>query len=201
MSTQAKRTQPASISDYLAALPDDRRVLVEAVRQMVIENLDDGFEEGIQYGMIGWYIPHRFYPDGYHCDPKQPVPFLALASQKNYVSLYLMGIYADASERERFERDWAAAGLKLDMGKSCLRFKRLDDISLPILAETLRRMPSSRFLELYEAAIPPKRRRSTSGARAGADRSKGADVSSSTGPKRAAKQGTKPGTGRAQPKP
>lgn len=167
------------------------------MRTVILESLDDGFEEGIQYGMIGYYVPHRLYPAGYHCDPKQPLPFLGLASQKNHLSLYLMGLYGDASERERFEREWGAAGLKLDMGKACLRFKRLEDLSLPILAESLRRMPSKRFIEVYEAAIPAKGRR----ARASTKATKGpTQASTKASTKTPAKPSTtaKRSTGRAR---
>lgn len=92
------RSEAATVKKYLAALPADRRAAIEAVRKVVLENLDDGYEEGMQYGMIGYFVPHSVYAPGYHCDPRQPVPFAALASQKNYMSLYLMSAYGEGPE-------------------------------------------------------------------------------------------------------
>src|SRR2546422_9479863 len=112
------QSKASSVREYIDALPEDRRKTVEAVREVILKNLDKDYEEGMQYGMIGYYVPHRVYPPGYHCDPRQPLPFAALASQKNYMALYLMSIYSP--ERARwFEEAWAKTGKKLDMGKCC----------------------------------------------------------------------------------
>src|SRR4051812_44723340 len=92
------RSQAASVEDYLRLLPDDRRAAIATVRDVIVQNLDRSYEEGMQYGMIGYYVPHRVYPKGYHCDPKQPLPFAALASQKNYMSLYLMSVYCSCTD-------------------------------------------------------------------------------------------------------
>src|SRR5581483_11397662 len=105
------------------------------VRQVILRSLDRDYEEGMQYGMIGYYVPHRIYPAGYHCDPRQPLPFAALASQKNYLSLYLMSVYCGcgddddaASQHARWFRDeWAKTGKKMDMGKACIRFRKPED--------------------------------------------------------------------------
>jgi hypothetical protein len=144
--------QATTVEQYLSGLPEDRRKALEAVRQVLLENLDKDYEEGMQYGMIGYYVPHRVYPAGYHCDPKQPLPFAGLASQKNHMSLYLMCTYGD-SELSRWFRDaWAKTGKKLDMGKSCVRFKRLDDLALDVIAEAIRRVPAKKYIESCEAA-------------------------------------------------
>src|SRR5579863_9673599 len=122
------QSQATTVADYLASLPEDRRIVISAVRDVIRKNLDPDFEEGMQYGMIGYYVPHRVYPAGYHCDPKQPLGFAALGSQKNYMSLYLMCVYGDQEQRKRFESAWAKSGKKLNMGKSCVRFTKLDDL-------------------------------------------------------------------------
>jgi hypothetical protein len=152
-------SKAGSVDEYLASLPDDRRQVIEAVRKVILANLDSEFAEGVQYGMIGYYVPHSVFPAGYHCDPKQPLPYAALASQKNHVSLHLMGLYispdsdADGENPETrwFREAWAASGKKLDLGKACLRFKKLDDLALDVLAEAFRRLPAQRYIERYQA--------------------------------------------------
>ena len=110
------QSKAATPQEYLAGLPEDRRKALETVRQVVLKNLDNDFEEGMQYGMIGYYVPHRVHPAGYHCDPRQPLPFAALASQKNYMAIYHMCVYSDATNPNRFREEWAKTGKKLDMG-------------------------------------------------------------------------------------
>ncbi|MEJ7804622.1 MAG: DUF1801 domain-containing protein [Telluria sp.] len=150
---QSPATTPQA---YLAALPDERSTIIMAVRDVILANLDPQYAEAMQYGMLSYVIPHSIYPAGYHCDPKQPIPFAALASQKNYLSLYLMGLYVgcagtDESDDARWFRSaWAASGKKLDMGKACVRFKKLDDLPLDVIGEAIRRMPAQRYLALYE---------------------------------------------------
>ena len=147
----------SSVSAYLASLPDDRRAAIETVRKLILKNLDKGFEEGMQYGMIGYYVPHKLFPAGYHCDPKQPLPFAALASQKNYMSLYLMGVYCgcgDSSTDEtpdaRWFRDaWGKTGKKLDMGKACVRFRKIDDVALDVVGEAIKRISAKAYIERY----------------------------------------------------
>ena len=146
------QSNASAVEEYLAQLPDDRRRAIEAVRAVILENLDRDYEEGMQYGMIGYYVPHRVYPAGYHCDPKQPLPFAALASQKNYMSLYLMCVYGETPLAAWFRDAWAASGKKLDMGKACVRFKRLEDLSLDSIAEAIRRMPARKWIEICEGA-------------------------------------------------
>jgi len=153
------QSKAATVSEYLAALPPDRRAAIESVRSVILRNLDREYEEGMQYGMIGYYVPHRVYPPGYHCDPKQPLPFVALASQKDYMSLYLGCVYL-SPETERWFRDaWARSGKKLDMGKSCLRFRRLDDLALDVVGEAVRRTPVRNLIASYEAALKAPRDR------------------------------------------
>ena len=147
---------PPAVADYLAALPDDRRDVVRALRDAIAGALPDGYEEGLQYGMIGYYVPHSRYPHGYHCDPKQPVPFASVASQKNHVGLYLFCVYMDSDLQRRFAEAWTAGGRKLDMGKGCVRVKKTQfgDLPLDVIARTVADMPVADFLARYEAGLP-----------------------------------------------
>ncbi len=144
-------SKPTTVAQYLASLPADRRAAMEAVRKVILANLDGGYEEGIQYGMIGYYVPHSVYPPGYHCDPQQPLPFASLASQKNHMAVYLMCNYCSPKENEWFLEAWAKTGKKLDMGKSCVRFKKLDDLALDVIGKSIARMPAVKFIANYEA--------------------------------------------------
>ena len=143
----------SSVAEYLASLPEERRLALEEIRKTIRANLHRDFEEGMQYGMIGYYLPHAKYPDGYHCDPTQPLPFAAVASQKNHISLYLYCVYASEEDRSTFVEEWTATGQRLDMGSSCVRAKRLDQIPLEVVGRALRRMDSKRFVECYEASL------------------------------------------------
>jgi hypothetical protein len=153
------QSKAATVDKYLAELPDERRKIVQAVRELMLENLDKQYEEGMQYGMIGYYVPHKVYPAGYHCDPRQPLPFAGLASQKNHLSLYLMCVYAGGEMSEWFQRAWAKTGKKLDMGKACVRFKKLDDLALDVIAQAVRRMPAKKYIAFYETATQDVRER------------------------------------------
>ncbi|MDX2268246.1 MAG: DUF1801 domain-containing protein [Bryobacter sp.] len=151
-----------TVEQYLAELPEDRRAAIEAVRKVIRKHKDKRVEEGMQYGMIGYYVPHKVYPAGYHCDPKQPLPFAALASQKNYMSLYLFCQYVrgDGNDGEVwFREEWAKTGKKLNMGKSCIRFKKAEDLALDLVAEVLRRTSLDEFIAQYEAGLALKRSR------------------------------------------
>lgn len=143
-------TSETTVAEYLAALPADRRATLEAVRKVIRAHLDDAGEEGMQYGMIGYYIPHRVYPAGYHCDPKQPLPYAALASRKEYMTLTLGSVYGDSEHAAWFRQAWAKAGKKLHMGAACIRFKSLDDLPLDVIAECIRRVPPRKFLGNYQ---------------------------------------------------
>jgi hypothetical protein len=142
-------------------LPEDRRAALSSVRDVILKNLDASYEEGMQYGVIGYYVPHRVYPKGYHCDPRQPLPFAALASQKNYMSLYLMSVYcgcvdgsSDNQHARWFREAWAKTGKKLDIGKACIRFKKIEDLPLDLIGEAVRRIPASMYIEFCEASLP-----------------------------------------------
>ena len=153
------QSKATTVRQYLDELPADRRTAIEAVRAVVRKNLDAEYEEGMQYGMISFHVPHRVYPPGYHCDPKQPLPFAALASQKNYLSVYLACVSGD-SERERwFRAAWAKTGKKLDMGKCCIRFKKAEDLALDVIGEAIRRLPARKYIAYYESAIKDARRK------------------------------------------
>jgi hypothetical protein len=146
-----------SVEGYLADLPADRRRALEAVRSVILRHLDEGFEEGIQYGMIGYFVPHHLYPAGYHADPAQPLPFLHLASQKNYMAIYLMCLYADDALLDRFQTAWKKTGKRLDMGKSCVRFRRLEDLALDVIAETVGSVTARAFVDRYKTQRPKKK--------------------------------------------
>lgn len=145
------QSKARTVAEYLAQLPPDRRAAIDAVRRVVLANVDDQVEEGMQYGMIGFYIPHRVFPAGYHCDPKQPLPFIALASQKNYMSLYLMSVYGSGEQEQKLRTEWAATGRKLDMGKSCIRFKRLEDLPLDVVGRAIARVTAADYIRHYVA--------------------------------------------------
>ena len=150
------RSNAKTVDDYLAELPQDRRDALQAVRKTILDNLPKGYEEGMQYGMIGYFVPHSVYPAGYHCDPTQPLPFASLASQKNHMAVYLMCIYADPDQAAWFRDAWTKTGKKLDMGKSCVRFKKLEDVPLKVIGQAIKRVPTQKFIAFYESAIQKK---------------------------------------------
>jgi hypothetical protein len=151
------QSKATSIPQYLKELPDDRRAAIEAVRKVILQNLDGDIEEGMQYGMIGYHIPYRVFPQGYHCKPKQPLPYACLASQKNHMSLYLMSVYGEGTEGENwFRREWSKTGKKLDMGKSCIRFKKVDDLALDVIGAAFRRVGAKQYVAHYTSIIDPE---------------------------------------------
>jgi uncharacterized protein YdhG (YjbR/CyaY superfamily) len=143
-----------SIDAYLAGLADDRRAAVLAILDAIRQKLPPGYAEGMQYGMPSFFVPHSVYPHGYHCDPKQPVPFASVASQKQHVSVYLFCIYVDDAIQQRFVDGMQSRGLKLDMGKGCVRFRKLDAIPLDLIGEVIAASPVESFLAAYEAGLP-----------------------------------------------
>ena len=153
------QSSATTVDAYLKSLPADRRRAVEAVRRVILDNLDAGFAEGMQYGMIGYAVPHSVYPPGYHCNPKQPLPFACLASQKNYLSLYLMSVYGDGPHWDWFHAAWAKTGKKLNMGKCCIRFQRAEDLALDVIAEALRRTSAAAYIANYERVLGQMRSR------------------------------------------
>lgn len=173
-----------TVEQYVSALPEDRREAIQAIRKTILKNLPKGYEEGMQYGMIGYYVPHSIYPDGYHCDPKQPLPFASVASQKNHMALYLMCTYIDQEQDGWFRKAWEATGKKLDMGKSCVRFKRIEDVPLSVVGQAVKRVPVKKFIEFYESAVnmTGKRSAKTSATKSGAGSKKsGAGATKSKG--------------------
>jgi Domain of unknown function (DU1801) len=143
----------ATVAQYLAKLPKDRREAIEAIRKVIGKSIDKTFEEGIQYGMVAWYVPHSVYPAGYHCDAKQPLPFASVASQKNHIGLYLFCVYTNPDVLAWFTSAWKRTGKKLDMGKSCVRVKKLEDIPMDVIAELFRRIKAGDFIAGYEASL------------------------------------------------
>ena len=133
------QSKATTVAQYLRELPDDRRKPIKAVRKVIRDNLPTGYKEGMQYGMIGYFVPHKLYPNGYHCDPEQPLPFAHLASQKNHIAVYLFGMYSEPKLSEWFIKQWKATGKKLDMGKSCIRFKKIDDVPLELIGQVIKK--------------------------------------------------------------
>ncbi len=148
---QSTATTP---TEYLNSLPEERREAINRLRDEITSNLPDGFNETMSYGMIGYVVPHTVYPPGYHCDPKLPLPFMSLASQKNFVAVYHMGIYADPELMEWFKSEYSKrVKTKLDMGKSCIRFKKMESIPYDLIGELSRKMTAEDWIGLYEKNI------------------------------------------------
>ena len=141
------QSDATTVEDYLASLPADRREAVSAVRDTVNANLDGGFEEGMEYGMVTWGIPLSRYPKTYN---GKPLGVVSLASQKNHLALYLMCLYADDGLEDWFRQQYVDRGMRLDMGKSCVRFKSLDEVPLDVLAELMRRVTPEQHIARYE---------------------------------------------------
>jgi hypothetical protein len=181
----------ATVDDYLAGLPQDRRLALTALREVFRKNLDKDFEEGMLYGMIGYYVPHRVYPAGYHCDPKQPLCFAGLSSQKNHMSLHFMPVYGEGPYKQWFVDAWKKAGKKLDMGKACIRFKSAQDLPLDVIAEALQRMPAKKWIEQYEQA------RQTTSKRPAKKTAKAANTTKAKSPRKKAAASKRRATSRA----
>ena len=143
-----------SPTGYIAQLPEDRKGPIQKLRSIILKNLPEGFEETMSYGMIGYVVPHSVYPAGYHCDPKLPLPFMNVASQKNYIAVYHSGIYADKNLLDWFVQEYPKhCKRKLDMGKSCIRFKYMDDIPYDLIGELSTKMGATEWIEVYEANV------------------------------------------------
>jgi hypothetical protein len=150
-----------TVAEYLAELPPDRRAALTAIRAVILKNLDREYEEGMQYGHIAYYVPHRVYPPGYHANPKQPLPYISLASQKNHLAMYMMGLYCGCGmdgdgitpDAAWFQQAWKATGRKLDMGRACVRFKKLDDVPLEVVGEAVKRIPAKKYIAVYEMGL------------------------------------------------
>ncbi len=143
-----------SPEEYINQLPDERQDSFNKLRNTIIKHLPLGFEERMSYGMIGYVVPKSLYPAGYHCDPKLPLPFVNIASQKNFIALYHMGIYTDPELLQWFQSEYAQqCKYKLDMGKSCVRFKKMDDIPFDLIAELMEKMTPEDWINRYESAF------------------------------------------------
>ncbi|MFF2050005.1 DUF1801 domain-containing protein [Leifsonia sp. NPDC058194] len=140
---------PAEVVDYLEALPSKRREVYQPVFDTVAEAMPDGYRLGVQWRMPGWVVPLETFPDTYN---GQPLAYVSLGAQKNYTSLYLMALSSDSAEERGFRREWASSGRRLDMGKSCVRFRSLADVDLPLVAKTVAAFPVARFVSIYERA-------------------------------------------------
>lgn len=137
--------------DYLNTLDENRKSAMMTLRNVIVKNLPKGFEETMQYGMISYVVPHRIYPAGYHCQPKQALPFLSIAAQKNFIAVYHMGIYADAQLYQWFVTEYAKhCTAKLDMGKSCIRFKNGNQIPFELIGELAKKQSVKDWINLYE---------------------------------------------------
>jgi len=141
----------SAVSDYIQVLPEERQVVIKKLQTLFKKNLPKGFDEQMSYGMIGYVVPHKIYPDGYHCDPKLPLPFLSIASQKNFIALYHMGMYAKPELLDWFVAEYPKhCKSKLDMGKSCVRFKKMEDIPYDLIAELVKKMTVQDWISCYE---------------------------------------------------
>lgn len=141
----------SSVQEILANIPEERKEAFNKLHQTIVDNLPKGFEPGISYGMLGYVIPHELYPAGYHCKPSEPLPFASLASQKNSINFYHMGIYLDPALMEWFVVEFPKhSSQKLDMGKSCIRFKKWDQIPFELMGQLMQKMTSAQWIALYE---------------------------------------------------
>ncbi|RKE98628.1 DUF1801 domain-containing protein [Ichthyenterobacterium magnum] len=144
--------EATSPEDYISQVPEERQATLKKLRQVINDNLPKGFEEGMQYKMIGYYVPLSTYPDGYHCTPNEPLPFMSFASQKNSVNLYHSGIYAKPELHDWFVNEYPKhCKRKLDMGKSCIRFKKLEEIPFELIAELVKKMTVDEWIQIYES--------------------------------------------------
>ncbi len=146
-----------TIQEYISQLPEDRKEAIENLRKIISENLPKGFKEEMSYGMIGFVVPKSIYPKGYHCSPELPLPFLNIASQKNSINIYHMGIYADEKLLNWFVSEFPKhSKKKLDMGKSCMRFKKSEDIPYELIGELASKITPEQWIEMYERTFLKK---------------------------------------------
>ncbi len=136
---------------YIDKLPEERKAAMSELRKVILKNIPKGFSETITYGMISYVVPHTLYPDGYHCDPTLPLPFLSIASQKNFIAVYHMGLYGDEKLLDWFTKEYPKhSKTKLDMGKSCIRFKKIDQIPYQLIGELAAKMTPKEWIVIYE---------------------------------------------------
>ena len=148
------QSKATTVEDYMNELPKERQEAMTKLRKEIKKNLPKGFREGMGYGMMGYSVPHSLYPPGYHCDPKLPLPFIGIGSQKNFIAVYHMGVYADPKLLKWFKDEYAKAGVgKLDMGKSCIRFKKPENIPYKLIGELASKMTPQQWIEKYEKIL------------------------------------------------
>ena len=148
---QSKATSPDA---YIAELPEDRKPAVQKLREVILQNIPKEFEEQMSYGMIGYVVPHSIYPKGYHCSPELPLPFISIASQKNAITLYHMMVYADKNLHDWFVTEYSkVCKSKLDMGKSCIRFKKINEIPYELIGKLVSKVSVEQWIEKYESSF------------------------------------------------
>lgn len=148
------KIEATSVDDYINQLPPERKEAIIKLRKVILKNLPHGFVEEINYGMIGYVVPHSIYPSGYHCDPKLPLPFMNIANQKNFIGFYHMGIYSQPELHDWFINTWPNhSSQKLDMGKSCVRLKKIDEIPYELIGELASKMTPEKWIYIYETAL------------------------------------------------
>ena len=154
------QSKASTIEEYLDTLPEERKNAINKLREIINRNIPKGFEEVINYGMIGWVVPHSIYPKGYHCNTKLPLPFLNIASQKNFIAVYHMGIYSDEKLLQWFVDEYGKfTTTKLDMGKSCIRFKKMESIPYELIAELVKKMTPENWISTYESMLDSSKSR------------------------------------------
>ncbi|MBK0368460.1 DUF1801 domain-containing protein [Flavobacterium agrisoli] len=143
-----------SVSEYIAQIPEDKKESVIQLRKVILDYIPKGFKEELSYGMIGYVVPHELYPDGYHCNPKLPLPFVSLAAQKNFISLYHMGLYTDSELLNWFSAEYPKhSPYKLDMGKCCVRFKKPEAIPFELIQQLIQKISPEEYIEIYKRMI------------------------------------------------
>ena len=154
------QSKATTVDAYVAELPEDRQKAISQLRKVIKKNIRKGFSEGMGYGMMSWSVPHSIYPAGYHCNPKDPLPFMGLASQKNSINLYHMGIYVDTKLLKWFQDAHAKeSSKKLDMGKSCIRYKKPEDIPFDLIGELASKMTVDDWVKMYETNLKDSRKK------------------------------------------
>jgi hypothetical protein len=148
-----------TVDKYVKGLPEGRRKAISAAREVILANLPEGYAECMQYGMISYVVPHSIYPAGYHCKPTEPLTYALLGSQKNHMALYLMCVYGDPKTEQWFRKAYQASGKKLDMGKSCVRFKKLEDLPLEVIGEVVARVPVKNYIARVEKVLQRTRKK------------------------------------------
>lgn len=154
---QSKATTP---EQYINELPEDRKTIIADIRKAIKTNLPKGFEENISYGMLSYCVPFSLYPKGYHCTPNQPLPFISVASQKNHIAIYHMGLYSSTPLYNWFVEEWKNHSTKkLDMGKSCIRFKKAEDIPVKLIAALAKKMTPTQWIEIYQSILDTREKK------------------------------------------